>query len=239
MKAIVVVSGGMDSVTALYLARVNADEVRMISFDYGQKHKKELEFARWHAEALGLQHDIVDLTSITHLISNSALTSQTRMVTGTEVLVGKGFHDHIEVPEGHYTDESMKATVVPNRNMMMLSIAIAVAVNDKADIVVAGMHAGDHPIYPDCRPQFVRELTTVARTANAGFIADNFAIWAPFINVSKDVIVHEGVHLGVPYDRTWSCYKGEHLHCGKCGTCVERREAFQLAGVDDPTVYGS
>jgi 7-cyano-7-deazaguanine synthase len=131
----------------------------------------------------------------------------------------------------------MKATVVPNRNMMMLSIAIAAAVNDKAGTVVAGMHAGDHPIYPDCRPAFVTSMIETARIANKGFIDPYFSIWVPFIRWTKAQIVERGDQLGVPYEQTWSCYKGGEKHCGKCGTCVERIEAFQLACVKDPTEY--
>lgn len=223
MKAVVVVSGGMDSVTALYrtckLTSNASNDIRMISFDYGQKHKKELEYATWHAEELNLKHNIVDLTSISALLTSSALVGDQ------------------PVPEGHYADETMKATVVPNRNMMMLSIATAVAVDDGATFVVAGMHAGDHPIYPDCRPEFIDLMNETVRVATQDFSTVGFRIWTPFINLSKAEIVLEGKRLGVRYERTWSCYKGYHLHCGKCGTCVERKEAFQLAGVVDPTTY--
>jgi len=218
-KAVVVLSGGMDSATALYEALADGYETYAISFDYGQRHKKELDFARMLCEKNEISHKIVDLTSITELISNSALTGNT------------------PVPEGHYAQENMKATVVPNRNMIMYSVAIGYAVNLKAEAVFVGVHAGDHPIYPDCRPQFIEGLDNLARIANEGFCGYGFRIVAPFLNISKTDIVKRGSGLGVPYNLTWSCYKGGEKHCGKCGTCVERKEAFQLAGVKDPTNY--
>lgn len=224
-RAVAVVSGGMDSVTALYYVRDLVEDVsqdlRMISFDYGQKHVKELDCAIYHAEVLGIRHDIIDLTSLSTLLSSSALVGKT------------------DVPDGHYADETMKATVVPNRNMMMLSIAAAVAVNDKAKFIVAGMHAGDHPIYPDCRVEFVSSFNTTVGLATEGFAAEGMRVITPFLYEGKDEIVREGVRLGVDYQYTWSCYKGGNIHCGTCGTCVERKEAFELAGVTDPTQYAA
>lgn len=222
-KVIAVVSGGMDSVTALWRIADTSDDlpnnVRMISFNYGQKHVKELEMAAWHADHFGIPHHIIDLTSISALLGSSALV-------GAE-----------EVPEGHYAAENMKSTVVPNRNMMMLSIAAAAAVNFGAQFIVAGMHSGDHAIYPDCRPEFVNDFNKTVRTATEGFADPGLRVYTPYINVPKDDIVREGAKIGVPYNKTWSCYKGLVNHCGLCGTCVERKEAFQLAGVADPTVY--
>jgi 7-cyano-7-deazaguanine synthase len=218
-KAVVVLSGGMDSTTALYVAKDRGYDVVTVSFDYGQRHKKELDYAEKLCKKIGVPHKIVDLTSITSLISNSALTGET------------------EVPEGHYADENMKLTVVPNRNMIMYSIAIGYAVNLKAEAVFVGVHAGDHPIYPDCRPEFIRELDLIAYIGNKGFIEKNFKIEAPFLEYTKAGIVITGKMLGVPYEMTWSCYKGGEKHCGKCGTDVERKEAFRLAEVPDPTKY--
>lgn len=222
-KVVAVVSGGMDSVTALYRVKDTTDDlpnnVRMISFNYGQKHVKELEMAAYHAQLLGIQHNVIDLTSISALLSSSALVGEQ------------------PVPEGHYADETMAATVVPNRNMMMLSIATAVAVNDGAKYIVAGMHAGDHPIYPDCRPEFVDAFTKAARVGTQGFSDPGLNVFTPFINLGKHDIVAQGAKLGVDYSKTWSCYKGLTNHCGVCGTCVERKEAFELSGVVDPTVY--
>lgn len=225
VNVVAVVSGGMDSVTALYQAWEIVDEqseaIRMISFDYGQKHVRELDMAAYHAEMLGIRHDIINLTSLSALLSSSAL-------------VGSA-----DVPDGHYADETMKATVVPNRNMMMLSIATAVAVNDKAQFIVAGMHAGDHPIYPDCRPEFVRSFNETIHVATEGFAVEGMRVFTPFLHMGKHDIVEEGTRLGVDYDYTWSCYKGGDIHCGTCGTCVERKEAFELAGVIDPTQYAA
>jgi len=218
-KAVVVLSGGMDSVTSLYKAIHDNYEVYAISFDYGQRHKKELDFAKNICEKLAVTHHIVDLSNITSLIDNSALTGD------------------IDVPEGHYEAENMKLTVVPNRNMIMYSIAIGYAVNIKAEAIYVGVHAGDHFIYPDCRPQFIEALDLAAHLGNEGFAEKGMRIVAPFIFMSKAQIAKLGSELGVPYELTWSCYKGGEKHCGKCGTCVERKEAFELAGVKDPTEY--
>jgi len=220
-KAVVVLSGGMDSTTALYVARFRRYDLYAISFDYGQRHKKELDYAKKIAKEAGVkEHHIVDLTSITELISNSSLTN-------------KG----IDVPEGHYAAENMKLTVVPNRNMIMYSVAIGYAVNIKAKYIYVGDHTGDHFIYPDCREEFIHSLAKTARVGNEGFIDKNFRIIAPFLYKSKAEIAKIGSQLGVPYELTWSCYKGGEKHCGKCGTDVERKEAFRLAQVPDPTEY--
>ena len=220
-KCVVVLSGGMDSATALYKAKADGYEIYAISFDYGQKHNKELDYASKLATKIGVkEHKIVDLTCIKDLVSESALTN-----------------DKIAVPEGHYAANNMKLTVVPNRNMIMYSIAAGYAVSLKAQALYVGVHAGDHFIYPDCRPQFIFGLDGLVRVANEGFIDTNFQIVAPFLYIAKTDIVKIGVELKVPYELTWSCYKGGETHCGKCGTCVERKEAFELAGVEDPTVY--
>src|SRR5262249_51645457 len=137
----------------------------------------------------------------------------------------------VEVPDGHYTDQTMRATVVPNRNAIMLDVAVAHAVAIGADAVAFGAHAGDHPIYPDCRPEFVAAFETSARLANVGFVAEGFRVVAPFALLSKADIVRIGQRLDVSFPDTWSCYRGSARHCGSCGTCVERREAFEVAGV--------
>ena len=213
----------MESATALYQAKADGNEVYAVSFNYGQRHKKELDFARRLAEKAGAkEHKVVDLTDINQLVSHSALTGK-----------------DIAVPDGHYTSESMKITVVPNRNMIMYAVALGYAVNLEADAMYVGIHSGDHAIYPDCRPDFITGLQALALVANEGFIKPDFEIKAPFVNISKAEIAAKGNKLGVPYELTWSCYKGGDKHCGTCGTCVERVEAFQLAGVVDPTVYES
>jgi 7-cyano-7-deazaguanine synthase len=220
VDSVAVVSGGMDSITMLYLlVRTAQRRPLVLSFDYGQKHVKELELAGWHATNLGLPHRVVDLRSITALLGSSALVGDA------------------DVPEGHYADETMKATVVPNRNLMMISIATAAAVNEKADLVGVGVHAGDHPVYPDCRPEFIYHVEQTLKVANEGFINPLFQLYAPFLLMGKHDIAKLGAAHNVPYEKTWSCYKGGELHCGKCGTCVERKEAFELAEVNDPTVY--
>lgn len=218
-KVVVVVSGGMDSVT---LAHVVAQEhdVELLSFDYGQRHKKELEYARKCAHRLAAPHHVVDLSNITALISRSVLTDHTR-----------------DVPDGHYAENTMKQTVVPNRNAIMMNIAAGYAVTIGAVAVATGVHAGDHYIYPDCRPEFVAALDRMLNIANEGFVAPTFRVYAPFVNITKGDIVRRGHALDVPWRDTWSCYKGGDVHCGACGTCFERREAFTEAGVHDPTDY--
>jgi 7-cyano-7-deazaguanine synthase len=215
-------SGGLDSVTLAHELAAEGHEVVALSFHYGQRHAKELDSAARCATRLGAEHHTVDLQSVGALLSGSALTDP-----------------GVDVPEGHYTDESMAATVVPNRNAIMLSVAVGVAVARGADAVATAVHAGDHAIYPDCRPAFIEAIEHEARVANEGFIADGFEVRAPFLLLSKDEIVRRGAALGVPFEETWSCYRGHELHCGRCGTCVERREAFELAGVPDPTTYAA
>jgi 7-cyano-7-deazaguanine synthase len=218
--AVAIVSGGLDSTAAAYLMASQGALVSLLSFDYGQRHRKELRSAAAIAGLLGAAHDIVDLTGVGRLLGGSALTEST-----------------VAVPDGHYTDESMRATVVANRNAIMLEIGVGVAVARRADAVVFGAHAGDHAIYPDCRPEFVAALSASVLTANEGFLADGFQLLAPFLNATKADIVVAAAALNVPFEHTWSCYKGGELHCGTCGTCTERIEAFALAGVPDPTPY--
>ena len=215
-------SGGLDSTTLAYELAAEGHDLVALSFDYGQRHAKEVEFAARTAGRLGAEHHVVDLRSVGALLTGSALTDQ-----------------DVAVPEGHYTDESMAATVVPNRNAIMLSVAVGVAVARGAEAVATAVHAGDHTIYPDCRPEFIEAIEHEARVANEGFIADGFEVRAPFLRLTKDEIVRRGAALGVPFEETWSCYVGAELHCGRCGTCVERREAFELAGVPDPTRYAT
>ena len=220
MKAIAVVSGGLDSVTLAYLLRAEGCDLHMLFFDYGQRHRKELDYAALCARRLGAAHTVVDIGSLRPLLQGSALT------------------DDVPVPDGHYAAPSMAATVVPNRNAIMLSIAYAAAVSDGAERVAVGVHAGDHFIYPDCRPAFIGAFAEMERLATEGYAQDGLALYAPFLHMSKTDIVTTAARLGVPFADTWSCYKGGALHCGACGTCVERREAFHLAGIDDPTQYG-
>lgn len=215
-------SGGLDSVTLAYALAADGHDLVALSFDYGQRHATELDRAAHCAERLAAEHHVVDLRSVGALLTGSALTDAA-----------------VAVPEGHYTDASMAATVVPNRNAIMLSVAVGVAVARGAEAVATAVHAGDHTIYPDCRPEFIAAFEHEARVANEGFIAEGFRVLAPFLHLRKDEIVRRGAALGVPFEETWSCYQGGDLQCGRCGTCVERREAFELAGVPDPTPYAA
>ena len=220
MRVVAVVSGGLDSAVLAHLLRDGGWDLRLLSFDYGQRHVKELDCARVLAAGLGARHDVVDLRSVGRLLSGSALTDST-----------------VDVPDGHYTDESMRSTVVANRNAVFAQVAVGVAVAEGASAVALGIHAGDHAVYPDCRPEFVDAAEHLARVANEGFAVDGFAVLAPFLHWTKTDIVRHGAELGVPFADTWSCYRGGDVHCGTCGTCTERREAFDDAGIDDPTKY--
>ncbi|OKH88325.1 7-cyano-7-deazaguanine synthase QueC [Thalassospira sp. TSL5-1] len=218
MKTIVVCSGGLDSVTLAHKVAREHSLQGLISFDYGQRHKKELDYAADTARDLGVPHNIVDLKPVGRLLTGSSLTS-----------------DDVAVPDGHYAEETMRITVVPNRNAIMMTVAFGAAASAGADAVAAAMHGGDHFIYPDCRPDFVNAFQSMQDHALEGVA--QIRLYTPFIHTSKADIAAEAGRLGVPIDRTWSCYKGGDVHCGRCGTCVERREALELARVPDPTVY--
>lgn len=213
MKIVTIFSGGMDSTTLLYQALSEGAEVHALSFNYGQKHKKELEKAKELCPELGVIHHVVDISSVKSLLV-SALTS------------------NAEVPEGHYAEDNMKQTVVPNRNAIMLSIAYGYAVSIKADKLYFGAHSGDHFVYPDCRPEFAGALNTALRIGNEGFA--DVSLLAPFNEMSKTDIARRGFELKVPFEKTWSCYRGEERPCLKCGTCVERTEAFLDNDKQDP-----
>lgn len=216
MKTVAIFSGGLDSTVMLHQLIGGGDEVLALSVDYGQRHRRELEHARSIATDLGLRWQLADLSAIRPLLAGSSQTS-----------------DDVPVPHGHYAAENMKQTVVPNRNMIMLAVAAGWAISEKADRVAYGAHAGDHTIYPDCRPEFADALGKAIALADWHHVA----LHCPFIKLSKTDIVRLGAELGVDFARTWSCYEGGKLHCGRCGTCVERREAFAKAGVTDPTQY--
>lgn len=211
-----IVSGGMDSAVLLHDLVQNEECRTALSVDYGQRHRREIGYARLMCARLGVRHQIADLRGIAQFLKGSSQSDPT-----------------VEVPEGHYADESMKTTVVPNRNMIMLSVAIAAAIVEQCDKVAYACHAGDHTIYPDCRQPFVEAMDVVAQRCHFTPIR----ILAPYVLLTKADIVRRGADLGVDFAQTYSCYKGGEKHCGKCGTCVERREAFQRAGVRDPTLY--
>ncbi len=224
MKALVVCSGGLDSVTLAYKVAKQASLHAILSFNYGQRHLKELDFARLCADRLGVSHTLIDLSQLgEHLVS--ALTPASTNKHG----------QNIEIPDGHYAESSMKDTVVPNRNAIMMTIAYGLAASQQADTVAMAVHGGDHFIYPDCRPDFIQSFETMQKLALAD-IAD-VTLYTPFLDKDKTDIARQAAELNVPIADTWSCYKGREKHCGRCGTCVERREALHLANLPDPTEY--
>ena len=216
MKALVLFSGGLDSTVLAAQLQADGVETRLLSIDYGQRHAKELDKAEKIAHALGLPHRILRLSDLGPLLGGSSLTD-----------------DQVELPEGHYAEESMKATVVPNRNMILLALAGGHALSIGFDTIAYAAHAGDHTIYPDCRPEFADAMEKALGLADW----QNLNLHRPFVNFRKEELVRKGNELGAPLELTWSCYAGRDKHCGKCGTCVERKEAFALAKVEDPTEY--
>ncbi len=192
-------------------------EVHALSFNYGQRHSKELKCAEAVCRKLDIPYRIIDISAINFLLAGSSLT------------------DDIDVPEGHYEEESMKSTVVPNRNMIMLSLAIGYAVSIHAEAVYYGAHGGDHAIYPDCRPLFVEKMNQASIAANY----EPVEVRAPFLHMDKICILKKGLALGLDYSQTWTCYNGREKACGKCGSCVERLEAFAKNGTVDPVPYES
>lgn len=213
-NSVIIVSGGMDSITLLY---DHKDEIALgISFDYGSNHNaREIPFAKMHCKRLGIKHITINLDFMHQYFKSSLLD-------GADA-----------IPEGHYADDNMKSTVVPFRNGIMLSIAIGIAESNNLDQVFIANHGGDHTIYPDCRPEFIKAIDSAA---NAGTY-NNVKVIAPYTQITKSDIARIGKKLGIDYTETWSCYKGGEIHCGKCGTCVERKEALAEAGIEDCTIY--
>jgi len=214
-KVVVIYSGGMDSFTVLNRAIKDGKEVYALSFDYGQRHVKELECASSVCNSLNIAHKVIDISSINQLLAGSSLT------------------DDIDIPEGHYEAENMKSTVVPNRNMILLSLAVGYAVSVGASQVYYGAHSGDHAIYPDCRPEFVLKMNEVCQIANY----ESVEIFSPYLKVNKTAILADGLSMGLNYSDTWTCYNGREKACGKCGSCQERLEAFSDNKVTDPIEY--
>lgn len=218
--AIAVVSGGLDSITMAYYLKSREYDLHVVSFDYGQRHTKELEFAQICAQNLDAKFDLINIRDVGKRLTGSSLTDSS-----------------IPVPNGSYDRKNMKNTVVPNRNAILLTIAYGLAVAQQANVVATAVHGGDHYIYPDCRAEFINVFDLMERYATDGFAKRDLHLYTPFIAKKKHDIVSIGHELNVPFYNTWSCYNGRELHCGTCGTCIERKEAFATAGVMDPTYY--
>lgn len=214
-KAVIILSGGLDSTTLMYDLLAKGIDVHAISFFYGQKHQKELECAAELCPKLGVTHKIINL-EVLNDIAPSALT-----------------RFDIEVPEGRYDELSMQATVVPNRNMVMLALATSYAISIGAKYVAYGAHAGDHILYADCTPKFVKAMINAVESCDYS----KPSLIVPYLYNTKGEIVKIGLNLGVDYNSTWSCYKGGEKACGKCATCIERLNAFAFAGAIDPIEY--
>lgn len=213
---IAIYSGGMDSFTLVMDTHVQGRLLSCLSFDYYQRHRKELHYAIEVCAAAGIPHKVLHVPDLNRVFEGSSLTRTS-----------------LAVPEGHYAEDSMRQTVVPNRNAIMLSIAIAEAVSSRASRVVFGAHAGDHTIYPDCRPEFIDAISRVGMLANWHPVR----VEAPYIHYDKEAILRIGMRLGLNYANSWTCYNGRDKACGKCGSCQERLEAFQRIGVKDPLPY--
>ena len=213
-NALIIVSGGMDSTTMLY---EYAKEIALaVTFDYGANHgPREIPLAKMHCERLGIEHIVIEMDFMKRYFESSLLS-------GAEA-----------IPEGHYEDENMRSTVVPFRNGIMLSIACGLAESRGLKRLMIANHAGDHAIYPDCRAGFIQAMSQATQEGTY----DHICIDAPYTNLTKGEIALRGKQLGIDYTETWSCYKGGKKHCGKCGTCVERKEALAEAGIEDRTEY--
>jgi 7-cyano-7-deazaguanine synthase len=216
MKALVLFSGGLDSTVLATQIRRDAKETHLLSINYGQRHAKELDHSQQVATHLGLPHEILKLPQLGAILCGSSLTDKS-----------------LVLPEGHYAEESMKSTVVPNRNMILLALAGGHALSMGFNTIAYAAHSGDHTIYPDCRPEFADAMDTALGLADW----NSLTLHRPFVDMTKSDLVSLGDELNAPLQLTWSCYAGKEIHCGKCGTCVERKEAFALANIPDPTKY--
>lgn len=216
MKLITLCSGGLDSTVLVYDLLAQGHTIDLLTFDYGQRHSKEIRFAFRTARRLAIRWDLVDLAHLGQLLGPSALTDRT-----------------VPVPKEPYSPEQIGVTIVPNRNAILASIAAGVAVARGYDGIALAVHAGDHAIYPDCRPVFIEALESLLRIATG----TQLYVSAPYLHLYKYQIVRVGLVADVPFELTWSCYEGGAVHCGRCSTCLERKEAFALARAEDPTRY--
>ncbi len=219
-RAVVIVSGGIDSSVLLYDTLNKGFTVNCLTFLYGQKHRREVDSAVYICNLKGVPHKLIDLSSLKTVFSGSALTD-----------------DNVSIPEVNGITGSfntLKTTIVPNRNSIFLSIAIGFAYSIGADTVFFGAHHSDRGVYPDCRKEFVQAFEIAERLAND---RPSMSVKAPFIDLEKSEIVRLGSRLNIPFEKTWSCYKGGSEHCGSCSSCSERKRAFLESGIEDPTVY--
>lgn len=212
--SVIIYSGGLDSTTLLYEERERV--ALAVTFDYGSNHAAhEIACARHHCTLLGIEHLVIELAFMAKYFESSLLS-------GADA-----------IPDGNYNDSNMHSTVVPFRNGIMLSVACGLAESRGLKRVLIANHGGDHAIYPDCRPEFVAAMDAAMQTGTY----EGVTLVAPYTNISKADIVRRGTQMGIDYGETYSCYRGGEHHCGRCGTCTERREAFLEAGIPDPTVY--
>ena len=214
MKTIVILSGGLDSTTLLYHFKHEGHRVHALTFDYGQRHNRELKAAEEICRRTQTTQESVDLSSLRPLFGANALT------------------DHsVALPSGEYSDSTIGITTVPNRNMIMLSISIGRAISLGFEAVAFGAHGGVNDVmYPDCSPDFVASIDATAKTCDD----QQISVLAPFVHWDKSMIVKRGHELAVPFELTWSCYEGNSAPCRNCGTCVDRANAFRKAGLSDP-----
>ena len=212
--SVIIYSGGLDSTTLLY------EEQRRIAlavtFDYGSNHGiREQECARYHCQRLGIEHLVINLSFMGQYFSSS-------LTSGADA-----------IPTGSYDEENIRSTVVPFRNGLMLSVACGLAESRGLKRVLMANHGGDHAIYPDCTPHFVETMNAAMQAGTyEGVVLDS-----PYTHLTKADILQRGAQLGIDYAHTYSCYCGNEIHCGRCATCVERREAFAQTGIEDPTQY--